>query len=1108
MPQAAAAAIIAAAGSVGGQIAAGVALADIAWKTVAFSAAFAGATTLVASSLTPKPKGLTESGRTLNLREPTATRRIIYGRTRVGGVTLFAESMPHNGQEHAELQMFIGYAGHEVDGFEEHYYDDTKLILNEGGEVTNQKYMSLGRYIASNIQAHSGHPQQHVGLSAPSWSATDRLQGIAGVRCIFLFSTSAFPKGVPTINSIVRGRRVYDPRTGTTVWSDNAALCIRDYLADPVYGLGATAAELDEASFIAGANICDETVAKADGTAEKRYTLNGVIDTGQQPVDILRSMLTACGGTLVYTGGVWRLYVAAAQAATVTLDEHDIIGSIRVQPRRSRRDLFNGVRGIYVSPVNQYQPADFPPVANAMYRAQDGGEEIWTDIELPFTDSPSMAQRLARIALERNRQQITVQCRCKLTAFRLQAGLWVKLTNRRRGWSQKLFEVQRWQLAQETDEAGNPMLAVDLTLAEIAPGVFDWNSGQETVVDLAPDTALPEPWFVPPPAGLALSSGTGDLLLAGDGTVISRIRVTVQPAPAASVTRYEMQYKRAADTLWTDAAPLTGGEVGFIGPVQDRTVYDVRARSVSTLGVPSGWTLPAAHLVVGKTAPPSDVTGFTASILPYGIGLRWQPVPDADAAGYAIRLGTIWETAAPVAEARGNTHAWEFRSAGTYTLLIKAVDTSGNESGTATPLTVTISGPAAVNPTFIFSGPDYVLGWPEATGQFAVAEYEIREGGTWVGGTLVAAAKATGYRAKVTWGGSRRFWVAAVDVAGNVGPPAAVDVVVLPAGQVASLQPQVIDNNVLLRWTAPATGSLPVDHYLVRRGPSFEGAAAVGQQAGTFATIFEDVAGAYVYWVAAVDTAGNVGAPRSVPATVDQPPDYVLFVDAAPPLGEGTLTNAQVSEGSLFLPVPVETWQEHFASRGWTSPQDQIAAGLPLYIQPATTSGSWAKVIDYGTLLAGTRISVSVASAAVAGEPLASVTISTSADGTAWTDYPGLTQVFATNFRYARIRLDVAATMAQAILAVTEVRVKLDSKLVADAGKGTASAAHAGGTVVGFNRPFIDVRAITVTPSGTAPRIALYDFADTPNPTQFRVLLFDMAGNRVSGPFSWTARGY
>jgi hypothetical protein len=71
-----------------------------------------------------------------------------------------------------------------------------------------------------------------------------------------------------------------------------------------------------------------------------------------------------------------------------------------------------------------------------------------------------------------------------------------------------------------------------------------------------------------------------------------------------------------------------------------------------------------------------------------------------------------------------------------------------------------------------------------------------------------------------------------------------------------------------------------------------------------------------------------------------------------------------------------------------------------------------------------------------------------------------------------------------------------------------------GGTTVNFTVPFIDVESISVTPSVPSPPpsplspiIAIYDFVDVPNPTSFKVLLFDTSGNRVTGPFSWSARG-
>jgi len=46
-----------------------------------------------------------------------------------------------------------------------------------------------------------------------------------------------------------------------------------------------------------------------------------------------------------------------------------------------------------------------------------------------------------------------------------------------------------------------------------------------------------------------------------------------------------------------------------------------------------------------------------------------------------------------------------------------------------------------------------------------------------------------------------------------------------------------------------------------------------------------------------------------------------------------------------------------------------------------------------------------------------------------------------------------------------------------------------------------------LTPLGTTPLTAIYDFVDTPYPTSFKVLVFNSAGTRVSATVSWTVRG-
>ncbi len=78
---------------------------------------------------------------------------------------------------------------------------------------------------------------------------------------------------------------------------------------------------------------------------QPRYMLNGAFQTSEQPQDILRKMLTACGGKLTYQGGKWTLKVAKFYSPTITLTEDDVVGQISVQASQSRRDIFNAVKG-------------------------------------------------------------------------------------------------------------------------------------------------------------------------------------------------------------------------------------------------------------------------------------------------------------------------------------------------------------------------------------------------------------------------------------------------------------------------------------------------------------------------------------------------------------------------------------------------------------------------------------------------------------------------------------------------------------------------------------------------------------------------------------------
>lgn len=426
------------------------------------------------------------------------------------------------------------------------------------------------------------------------------------------------------------------------------------------------------------------------------------------------------------------------------------------------------------------------------------------------------------------------------------------------------------------------------------------------------------------------------------------------------------------------------------------------------------------------------------------------------------------------------------------------------------------------------------LTWGAATrGSLNIDEYEVRKGATFASATVVATIKGLSTTTQVDWNGTQTFWVVAKDINGNYGTELSQNAIVTAPAKVSSFVQEVIDNNVLLNWTE-AESILPILYYNIKKGSSYASGSTIGTKQGLFTTVFETVSGTFTYWIAAIDSANNVGEPEQVSATVNQPPDYVLrknvdstFASQGSVPTTVTSSNAFADAGNLFVNVDTtRTYQDHFIGTGDAGnpqyPNWNSYGATAFYGLPSATSGFYQEILDYGTTLAGTKIVQTLTGMHEAGSTSITPQISISTDNTSYTDYPGSAttdssnthSAFGTSFRYVKFRYDFASAGNDDLLKITAFNMRLETKQKTDSGNGTANASDSGGTVVNFSTPaeggtyFVDVTSITVTPKGSSsPVIAIYDFTDTPNPTSFKVLLYNTSGTRVSGDFSWTARG-
>jgi hypothetical protein len=582
---AAAAVIVAGIGSGGLAAASGATIFGLSttWSAIAIGVASASLS-LVGQALAPKPKAQDFSAfrgtlrdRSVMIRQPVVSRKLVYGKARVSGPIVYVQSTENN----TYLHLVIALASHQVQAVNDVYLDDTiSTDPKFSGLVRIEKFLGTADQAASaNLISESGG----------KWTSAHQGKGVAYLYVRLRWDENVWTNGIPSIKADVEGAcLVEDPRQAGSptyyAYTRNPALLIRHYLKDPRYGLGCDDDEIDDDYFIAAANTCDESISLAAGGTEARYTCDGVIDTANSPQEILQELLTSCGGRLVYSGGKWRLYVAAWDAPTLSFDEGDLVAPIKVRTRVSAREAFSAIKGVYVSPENAWVASDYPAIKSEVQRAALGlAAHRYKDHDLPFTTSPTAAQRLAKIELLKARQPITVEAVFNLSAFRFQAGDTVMLSNTRFGWTDKEFECVEWTLAVQQDQAGNPALVIQTVLRETVSTIYDWSTSEEQTVDDAPNTDLPDAFNIDPPGQPAITEQLYETTT-GRGVAVKAL-ISWAASPHAFVSRYEPSYRLVGATDWI-VLPRTGGltsEIPDIAP----GIYDFRVQAITGIGASS-----------------------------------------------------------------------------------------------------------------------------------------------------------------------------------------------------------------------------------------------------------------------------------------------------------------------------------------------------------------------------------------------------------------------------------------------------------------------------------------------------------------------------------------
>lgn len=653
----------------------------ITWGTIGGFLITTAVTSWALSALAPKPEVPVRSSLG-NVKEATGPFDIVYGEVRKGGVITFLESSDRvsNGNTYKDdyLHMIIVLAGHEVADITDVYLDDKKVTIDADGWVREDRW-DVGGNPLIRIKKYLGTANQLADpdlVTETSVDNTFRGRGIAYLYVRLDWDKSVFSDGIPVVTAQVKGKKVWDPRDSTFKWSDNAALCIRDYLSEE-YGVNSkqSPTSLQSPSWNVGANVCDTLVTLKNGSTEKRYTLNGILSTANSPRTNLQKMLTTCGGTLFWGQGQWQFKPGYLPAAPyINFNEDDLRSGIDVVTKNSRKENFNEVTGVFPNKNRKYIEMEYPKVKSPIFLARDNGQTNVLDMPLPLTVSPATAQRLAKMALFRSREEIIIGADFGLKAANVKVGDVIQFNFARYGFVNKLFEVISWKPV--VDNGGE--LKISLVLKETSAAAYSWNAEENDILE--GDTVLPLPG-----AGLAITglTVTNRQTLQSDGTFLGEVVLSWNRAESAFISRYNVQWKKVTDTSWS--ATTTEEESIILPSVVSGVAYNFRVQAVSNAGFLGAWSQIGATLP-GKNTPPGVPTSFVAKNKYRSVELTWVNPTDRDLNRIEIFTNTTNSTtgATKVGESGGTKFIYDMEPAQSRWFFIRAVDHSENRSAFTT----------------------------------------------------------------------------------------------------------------------------------------------------------------------------------------------------------------------------------------------------------------------------------------------------------------------------------------------------------------------------------------------------------------------------------------
>lgn len=736
--------------------------------------------------------------RTTTIIASDAPHTVIYGEPApVGGAVVAVLT----GGEYSHLKhVVMVLAAHPCEAVTDIQIEGVSLgALDANGYSSNPEFIvtdseAIGGVPGVNVQIHlspdgvdTADAYMRANLdpwpaSKGLWTEAHKLSGYTYIVVTLNLFVERFQGGLPAITASVKGKKVYDPRTGATAYSRNPALCLADFLRSEE-GYLASNDQIDQNALIVAANACDTAIynpgtVAADranyGGSAARYTCDGMFRSDQDRDSTRQQLEDTMAGYSLESGGVWRILAGAWTTPVLAMTDDDLLAPMTVvQTCNPGTARYNGARGTYVNLTRNGVSEDFKQYQNAVFRESDQKDKF-LDLVLPFTTAHARTHQISRVLVEQSRGGFVLQIHPKMLAWHLQPGDRIVLSSALYGFANKPFRVQDWSYS----------MSSPLSFQVIEDEEAFYDTADEVLRDPSPNTNLPNPFLLPqPPLDLQVRSGQEQMVQQG-GTLVIRARVSWSASVDAAVLRggnVQVQWRTTTPVGdWQSATlPGTATETFLLG-LEVHGEYQVRVRFM-TAYASSYWTM-VTHTLQGASVKPGDVEGLSLAVEPTGVVARWSAPTGIDLLEWGatrIFIGPTFETAVERWTGKALNANIGWLPAGTVKVWAQHGNTQG-VWGIPISATIDIARPAQPIVRGEVWGAQIELAWQACGTTQPISAYIVKVGPTLAEAVEIGHTGSLNFVRTEPVAATRIYWVTAFDIGGNASDAGYVRLASLP----------------------------------------------------------------------------------------------------------------------------------------------------------------------------------------------------------------------------------------------------------------------------------------------------------------------------------------